>query len=197
MSKKGKGKHAKGDESRGKHGKRWPWIAAIVVVLAIIGSCNTANRANSDKGSNASETAAAQQGDRQAAANGNEANDDQGGAEGREQPAPAGTSTSFDPAASTYEGLKLEVTTPKAGPYKAIVTVCGNGEGDFQTMRQCITDAAAYYGLAEDADTVGAQFDSTIGSEGGSGSTWGDGGVITSAPNGTETTYKAELYVSN
>ncbi len=62
-------------------------------------------------------------------------------------------------------------------------------------MRQAIIDAAAHYELVEDANTVGAEFDSLIGSEGGSGTTWDDGGIITSAPNGTEATYRADLYV--
>lgn len=92
-------------------------------------------------------------------------------------------------------GLRIDVSTPGAGSYRAIVSVYGTSDADFPTMRQAIIDAAAHYELVEDANTVGAEFDSLIGSEGGSGTTWDDGGIITSAPNGTETTYRADLYV--
>jgi hypothetical protein len=105
-------------------------------------------------------------------------------------------SSAFDPSATTYEGLAVEVTEPKAGPYSAIVSIYGTSGNDFAVMRQFIIDAAAYYGLAEDANTIGTEFDSIIGSEGGSGSTWTDGGIITSAPNDTENTFRADLYVT-
>jgi hypothetical protein len=98
----------------------------------------------------------------------------------------------FDP--NGY-GLRVEVATPSAGQYKAIVSVYGNTNADFATMRKCVIDAAAHYGMAEDSNTVGAEFDRIIGSEGGSGMTWTDGGIVTSAPNGTEKTYRADLYV--
>ncbi len=91
--------------------------------------------------------------------------------------------------------LKVEVTEPTAGQYKAIVSVYGSSDADFSTMRQCVMDAAAHYEMAEDADTIGAEFDSIIGTEGGSGITWADGGVITSAPNESENFYRADLYV--
>lgn len=104
--------------------------------------------------------------------------------------------SAFDSSATTYEGLTVEITAPKAGPYSAIASIYGTSESDFATMRQFVIDAAAYYGLAEDADTVGAEFDGIIGSEGGSGNTWADGGIITSAPNDTENIYRADLYVT-
>lgn len=91
--------------------------------------------------------------------------------------------------------LKVEVKEPKAGLYKTIISVYGYSDADYATMRQCIIDAAECYGLAEDADTVGTEFDSIIGSEGGSGATWDDGGIITSAPNESENFYRADLYV--
>lgn len=98
----------------------------------------------------------------------------------------------FDPDAYS---LRVEVSEPKVGQNKVIVSVYGGSDADYATMRQCVIDAAECYGLAEDADTVGAEFDSIIGGEGGSGTTWADGGIITSAPNENENFYRADLYV--
>ncbi len=96
---------------------------------------------------------------------------------------------------SSYS-LKVEVSKPTAGQYKAIISVYGNSDADFSNMRQCIIDAAEHYEMAEDATAIGTEFDRIIGSEGGSGSTWNDGGIITSAPNETENYYRADLYVT-
>lgn len=76
-----------------------------------------------------------------------------------------------------------------------IVSVYGDSEDDFSKMETVILDAAHAYGIVEDDATISAEFNSIIGSEGGSGKTWDDGGIITSAPNDVEDFYRADLYI--
>ena len=95
----------------------------------------------------------------------------------------------FDP--SSYD-LKVEVSD---NAVFTIVSVYGNNENDFSQMETVILDAAHAYGIAEDDATVSTEFNSLIGSEGGSGKTWDDAGIITSAPNDIESFYRADLYI--
>lgn len=76
-----------------------------------------------------------------------------------------------------------------------VVSVYGNSPDAFSEMESIILDAAHAYGITEDDATVSTEFNSIIGTEGGSGKTWEDGGIITSAPNDTENFYRADLYI--
>lgn len=110
----------------------------------------------------------------------------------KEDSGPVDSPSIFDP--SSYGIETSDASSNKL--YKCIISAYGGSESDFPAMRQFVIDAAQYYGLSEDAETVGAEFDSIIGTEGGSGNTWSDGGIITSAPNGNERFYRVDLYVA-
>lgn len=186
------------------NGGKKPTIAIVVIVIILVGlldRCGSSNNAGDNAGSSTSQQEqTATSNDEQTSSEETTSSDD---ATSEETTSDAATSanasedaSSFDPSATSYEGLTVEVTAPSAGAYKAIATIYGTSDADFAAMREYIIAAADYYGLAEDADTVGAEFDSIIGSEGGSGATWADGGIIMSAPNDVESWYKAELYVA-
>lgn len=181
-------------------------VSAIVMIALIVTVGSGSSGSNSSSGSQASSSSQTTQEQTETESKsddeekaGESASDTSSSADSQAT-ATADASASTTPETPAFDpnsyGLDVEVSTPSAGPYKAIVQVYGASDADFPTMRQAIIDAAAHYGLAEDANTVGAEFDSIIGTEGGSGATWADGGIITSAPNDTETTYRADLYVN-
>lgn len=99
------------------------------------------------------------------------------------------TETTFD--AYSYN---LEVKVTETNMY-TIVSVYGNSEDDFSEMLSIILDAAHSYHIEEDDATITDEFNSLIGTEGGTGNTWNDGGIITSAPNDVEDTYRTDLYI--
>lgn len=122
-------------------------------------------------------------------------------------PTPTSTETNIEPSSedkteetndntvifdtSIYR-LKVEVSDTNI---YTVVSVYGNSEDDFSEMLSTILDAAHSYNIAEDDATITNEFNSIIGTEGGSGKTWDDAGIITSAPNDVENTYRADLYI--